>query len=306
MRKLASLITALAFVSVTTMSFANEERVDIPLKLHEARETQISDLSIYQLKRRFHPFSESQAQEMKLQQEQKERFMFESVRDPSVQRRTLRVNLSVGSTDLDLFASVNFQTNLIFVDKQGEPWPIEKVGIGAQDFFNVEQYLPHAVQISPKRKYSRTNLTILLKGEVVPLVFTINEDKDKVDYLTQVKVSSLSPSTAATSFKRSANRNIQTKRTSNSEGHVVDMRDGLTPDGAKLLTLEKEGNDLLDVNAWQYEDSYYLRTQGELVIPAGELLSSGVDGFKLFKLPIVGLVMLESDGTIITEVKIKK
>lgn len=297
---------ALATLVLSQSAYSNEEGVDIPLKLHEARETQISDLSVHQLKRRFHPFNESQARELKLQQEQKERFMLESVRDPSVQRRTIRVNLSVGSNNLDLFSSVNFQTNLIFVDKQGEPWPIEKVGIGAQEFFTVDQYLPHAVQISPQRKYSRTNLTILLKGEVVPLVFTIKEDKDKVDYLTQVKVSDLSPSTKTSSFERSPNRTVESPRISNTESYVVDMRDGVTPEGASRLGLDKEGNDLLDVSAWQYEDSYYLRTKGEPIVPRGELLITGVDGFKLFKMPIVGLLMLESDGTIVTDIKIKK
>ncbi|CAH7379482.1 conserved hypothetical protein [Vibrio chagasii] len=278
----------------------------VPLQLHEAREEQISDLSVHQLKRRFFPFNERQVNELKHHQEEQERFELESVRDPEIQQRTIPVNLSVGASDQNLYSSVNFQTNLIFIDSQGEPWPIEKYGVGASDFFDADQYLPHALEISPKRKYSKTNLTILLKGENVPLVFTINEDKDVVDYLAQIKVTSLRPGASSQGYSRPVSAASSIKRGDQSEQSIVDMRDGITPNDAKELIISKDDVSYSGLSAWQRGNSYYIRTTGEPIVPRGQLVSSGADGVKLFKLPVTTALMMELDGMIVTDIKLNK
>ena len=165
MRKKALSICILSIIfSSTAYSQQDRERVTVPTKLQDYREKEISELATHQLNRRYSPLSDSQSKELKERNEDRERMINESVREPAPQSRTILINPKMVDKDNVIYASANYQTTIVFVDRFGKPWDITNKGIGAEPFFDISQYEPHSITVNPLRKYVKTNLTIMLKS----------------------------------------------------------------------------------------------------------------------------------------------
>lgn len=305
LRIVASLILT-AILSSTSYA-ADDKKVNPPKDLKESREAELSDLATKQIQRKEFPLSEDQAIWYKTEREKQDKMRQESIRNPDVQNRTLEITPSIAQEERTIYASVNYQTNLIFVDSLGNPWPIVKYGIGAQDYFSIEQYLEHALLVNPRLKYKKTNLTIILKGmETTPIVLSLKEDKDVVDYVTQVKVKGFSD-TKNNTERKYENFKKQVVKNNNYLNEAISlMSDNIKPNDALQLYPRKNNNDLVGVSAWQYKKNNYIRTKGELVIPHGNIVSTSVDGYQLYETPPINSAMIEMNGVIVTNIKLEK
>lgn len=297
----------LAAIISTSIYAADDKKVNPPKDLKESRETELSNLATKQIQRKEFPLSEEQAIWFKNQKEEQDRMRQESIRNPDVQNRTLDITPSIAQEERTIYSSVNYQTNLIFVDSLGNPWPIAKYGVGAQDYFIIDQYLEHALLVNPKLKYKKTNLTVILKGmETTPIVLSLKEDKEVVDYVTQVKIKGFSDASNNTE-KKYENFKRQVVKNNNYLNEAISlMSDNITPVEALQLFPRKNGNDLVGVSAWQYKKNNYIRTKGELVIPQGNVVSTSVDGYQLYETPPINSAMIEMNGVIVTNIKLEK
>ncbi len=283
-----------------------EEGSPIPLDMKVEREELIKDLSFKQLERLAFPVNEEQVRGYKLQAEEMLRLANEDLRNLEVQTRSLKITPSVSQTEQSVLSSANFTTNLIFVDSMGKPWPITKWIIGANNFFTVDQYMPHALMISPLIKYKKTNLTVVLKGiETVPVVLTLREDPKKVDYIVETKVNGFVKDDGSnTEYSHTI---VQKKLGSNIDGVTDaerDMSDGITPKGAKNITVLVNEVESFSIKAWRYKKHYYVKTKGELIIPNGKLITTSVDESKLYQIPPISGLMIQRDGVMMTNIKL--
>lgn len=287
-------------------AMAQEEGGNVPLDLKPEREEEIREVSFKQLERMGFPISPEQAIRYKLKAEEMERLANEDVRDLEVQNRSITITPSVSQKEQVVLASANFTTNLIFVDSVGNPWPISKHIIGASNFFTVDQYLPHALMISPLIKYKKTNLTLVLKGmETIPIVLTLKEDKSLVDYIVETKVNGFFEGAGTSS---GYNHTIaKTRLGKNIDGATEveqSMADGITPKGAKRLTVTVNDVESNSIIAWRYKKHFYVKTTGELIIPTGKPITKSVDESTLYQIPPISGLMIQKDGVVMTNIKI--
>ncbi|HHJ3080185.1 TPA: DotH/IcmK family type IV secretion protein [Vibrio parahaemolyticus] len=301
-KMLRKFIVSSILVGVASTGFANEEqKTPPPLMLKESRDTELRDLATYQLKRRFMPMNESNAIALKKGFEQRDKMVNSSVREPEEQNRTLTINPSMVSGKPTIYSSVNYITTIVFVDKFGNPWDVEDIGIGAGSFFDYKTVNPYTVWLFPKKKYKKSNLSILLKGLLTPISFNLEESPEKVDYTIQAKVLKAGANTEVNEFSYSPLQAEITNNNLTKDDAVMSMSDGITPAQANKLNVLIQGRESSDIQAWQYEDSYYVRLRGRVMSPEPEPASHpNVDGIQLFKIPRISSLFIEKDGILIT------
>lgn len=292
---------------MTTALAKDEQQVPPPLMLKDARDSELRDLATYQLKRRFIPMSASNAESIKKGLEERDRMINSSIREPEQQNRTLTVNPSLASGKPTIYASANYLTTIVFVDAYGNPWDIEDIGIGAGGYFEHKAVNPYTIWLFPKQKYKKTNLSIMLKGLVTPIVFNLEESPEKVDYAVQAKVLKAGANTQINEFSYSP---LQAEIATNNltkDDAVFQMADGVTPPDASRLKVSINNREASDIIAWDYGDSYYVRLRGSVISPEPEPASHpNVDGMQLFKIPRISSLFIEKDGILITGVMLEK
>ncbi len=290
------------------VSAADNQNASIPLDLKESREEEIKKVSFKQIQRKSFPLTEEMVKDYKTEAERMEKLTNEEVRTTKVQNRTIKVTPSINQAEQIVLSSKNYNTNLIFVDSMGKPWPIQKFGIGASEFFTIDQYLPHALMVYPKKTYTKTNLTIILKGiETIPVVMSLVEDPNLVDYIVQMKINGRAGGEPLQSGY--TQQLVSQPLIAKSDGlheYEREMSDDITPDNSNRLRVLVNGQDVSSISAWQYKSHYYVRTQGELIIPTGKLITTSVDEFKLYRTPPISGIMIQKDGVMKTNIKLKK
>lgn len=308
--KFSTLVLALgALSSLSLPVLANEKnQVGIPLDLKEPREQKIKELSFKQIQRKAFPITEEMIREFRENTEEMERVANTPLNTPNVQNRTIKITPSITQSEQVVLSSANYTTNLIFVDSMGNPWPIKKYGIGAAEFFTVDQYLPHALMIHPKMKYTKSNITVILDGiETIPVVMSLVEDPTLVDYIVQVKINGRVGGNKISSGY--SQQMVGQSLIGKSDGlleHERSMSDGITAANSNKLTVLVNDQEVSSISAWQYKSHYYIRTRGELIIPSGELITTNVDEFKLYKTPPISGIMIQKDGVMKTNIKLIK
>ncbi|KDM89984.1 DotH/IcmK family type IV secretion protein [Photobacterium galatheae] len=299
---LRKLIVSSILLGMASVAFANEEqKTPPPLMLKESRDLELRDLATYQLKRRFIPMNENNATALKKGFEDRDRMVNASVREPEQQNRTLTINPSMVSGKPTIYASANYLTTIVFVDRYGSPWDIKDIGIGAGAFFEYKAVNPYTIWLFPKKKYKKSNLSILLKGLITPIVFNLEENPEKVDYTIQAKVLKAGANTEINEFSYTPLQAELTNNNMTKDDAVLQMSDGVTPKEANRLNVLIQGREASDIQAWQYEDSYYVRLRGKVMSPEPEPASHpNVDGIQLFKIPRISSLFIEKDGILIT------
>jgi hypothetical protein len=300
-----SIAAGLALPAIASSN--SEEKAPQPLMLKEGRDSEIRELATYQLKRRFFPMASSSATTLKEGFEERDAMINKSVREPDQQSRTLVINPSVVSGKPTVFASANYLTTLVFVDNYGNPWDIEDIGVGAGSYFEYKTVNPYTIWLFPKKKYKKSNLSVLLKGLVTPIVLNLEESPDKVDYAVQAKIIGVGSNTEVNEFSYTPLEVDLTNGSIMADSTILQMADGITPKEVNRLVVEINGSETSEIQAWEYLDNYYVRLKGDVVSPHPEQAASpSVDGKKLYKIPRISSLFIEKDGLLITGVMLKR
>ncbi len=279
-----------------------EEAVEsAPLMLKDARDAQIRNLAAYQLKRRFVPMNTSDSSTLKQALEDRDKMVNESIREPEQLNRTLNLNPSLLSGKPTIYASANYLTTIVFIDKYGNPWDIEDIGIGASTFFEYKNVNPYTIWLYPKKKYKKSNFSVFLKGLVTPVVFDLEESGDRVDYTVQAKVAGVGNNSKPKEFSLSGVHGAIPKPQITHDDAILQMVDGITPNSAQVLSILVNDKPPYDMDAWMYQNFYYIRLKGKVISPNPEQLTdSTIDGFRLYKIPVISSVFIERDGVLLT------
>ena len=136
---------------------------------------------------------------------------------------------------------------------------------------------------------------------MTPISFNLEESAEKVDYTIQAKVLKAGANTEVNEFSYSPLQAEITNNNLTKDDAVMSMSDGITPAQANKLNVLIQGRESSDIQAWQYEDSYYVRLRGRVMSPEPEPASHpNVDGIQLFKIPRISSLFIEKDGILIT------
>lgn len=297
-------------IGLATTAFANsnsDEPAPVPLMLKEDRDSELRELAAYQLKRRFFPMSNNSAVAVKQGFEEREKMINSSAREPDQQSRTLVINPSVVSGKPTVYASSNYLTTIVFVDQYGKPWDIEDIGIGASPYFDYKAVNPYTIWLFPKKKYKKSNLSVLLKGLVTPIVLNLEESPEKVDYAIQAKITGIGSNTQINQFSYTPLEVDLAHGSIHGDSAVMQMADGITPPETKRLSVTINGDETTEIEAWEYLNNYYVRLDGDVISPQPEQAASpSVDGKQLYKIPRISSLFVEKDGLLITGIMLNR
>jgi hypothetical protein len=179
-------------------------------------------------------------------------------------------------------------TDLVFVDSMGEPWPVRLAKV-ANPAYSVSTIAEHIVRIEVKKTFVTSSVNILLYGQTQPLILRLKHQLDlkgSVDGVKTYRISGISP--------------MSEKKPIGVGGEPIpELRldlnpflDDLAPDDA--IPVQVDGP--TDVKVWTYKNKLVVRTKKTLVTPVG-LPLYGVNGWKIYEVenPMPVIVLLE-DG----------
>lgn len=176
----------------------------------------------------------------------------------AAESRSITVSFSPGQKSPQINLYPGNITVLTFADNTGAPWPIKSVTIGDQKNYGVvydkSKKGSDILQIYPKTNYADVNnMSVLLKGAVAPLMFTLKTGGHKLDERVDVDTTAAGPN--AKPLATPSSTLPPTDRTL-----MQQFVDGVPPAHAVALKTSSPA-----VQAWQYRGEYFLRSDNTLV-----------------------------------------
>ncbi|HGK7310981.1 TPA: hypothetical protein ACJ51G_000958 [Aeromonas hydrophila subsp. hydrophila] len=191
-----------------------------------------------------------------------------------------------GAPTKELTLAKGLDTNVVFVDAMGEPWPIQKADV-SNGAYSVSLTGEHIVKLTVKRTFVTANLTVLLVDKTMPMTFRLSHAEKltgTVDVTKVYRVPGISP--------------MSEKKPAQLKGEPIpDMRLDLNPfldDLPPREAIEVQVNGPSDVKVWTYRGKLVVRTKKELITPVG-LPVYGVSGWRIYEVenPMPVLVLLD-------------
>lgn len=249
-----------------------------------------SELAFKQVLDGLLPLKPAQIKELRKQIDRTDRAAADPVRPEQPSVSSLDVSLSPGGTPPQIRTAAGRVTALSFYDVTGAPYPVSAVVVGNPNLFQVEAPIPEGnlVTVTPLAEYAEGNMAITLLNQPVPIVVKLIAGSEVVDYRIDMRVAARGPLAASP---------VQFVDSSPQVGGSVisAFLDGLPPEGAKALTLDKPG-----ISAWRYNDALYLRTRMSLLSPAWTNSAAGAGGLKVYIIPDVPVILASDDGRLVS------
>ncbi|MCM3609226.1 DotH/IcmK family type IV secretion protein [Cupriavidus pauculus] len=185
------------------------------------------------------------------------------------------VSLMPGETPPVARLFSNYVTNILFVDQAGSPLIVTDVDPGGAAAFAVTwsqaaKQGSNVIKLSPKSAYAMGNISISLEGVPSPVSLTLVSGQREVDYRLDVRVKGVGAAArpAGAVLPAAANPAMQ------------GMLEGVAPDGARTLTTSNG-----EVQAWEYRNRFYVRTNYTLLSPAYMGMQRSADGTSVYEIP---------------------
>ena len=126
-KKLALGICVLSALSTSVMAAQKKEdkAAEEPLRMPLEREALIDDLTTEKIDRQLFPVDTDGAIDYRQKLLEKERAINAPIVDPEVSFRKITIDPSKKEDNKTVYLSPNYVTTIMFMDKNGSPWPIE-------------------------------------------------------------------------------------------------------------------------------------------------------------------------------------
>lgn len=205
---------------------------------------------------------------------------------------SLIVDLDPGATPPVIRLSRGFVSSLVFVDATGAPWPIESYDLGDPKSFNIQwNKTSNTLMVQAMSSYNYGNLAVKLQDMNTPIMLTLVPGQAQIDYRVDLRIPEKGPNAKATI--EGSGLPEQADKT------LLDILDGVPPRGSKRLTIPGG-----IAQAWQLNDTLYLRTRFDLISPAWLSKMSSADGMNAYKLQITPLLLVSRYGKV-TQLKVE-
>ena len=198
------------------------------------------------------------------------------------------VNLAPGAVPPVIRVSPAFVTSIVFSDGTGAAWPITSRSVGAPKKFDVQvpEKNGSTMTITPLTEYGHANLAVMLADLATPVMLTLISGQREVDYRVDVKVDGSGPNAIAPVMQRPVD---------GVSPALIAVLDGVPPSDAKALTVAGG-----QAQAWLVKGRVYLRTRLSVVSPAWLGSANSSDGMRVYELPETPLVLVSSNGIILS------
>lgn len=206
-----------------------------------------------------------------------------------------RVTLDSGANPHVLRLTTDIVTTVVFTDVTGAPWTVLRVVSGAKDLLDITSEKAEAgsnmFTISPRESYVSTNIAVFLQGAAAPIMMAVETNQAQSDFRVDISVQARGPAAVTPMISRGLSDSVPAE--------LVSMVSGITPNQARSLKVLY--SDISDVQAWVLGSRMFVRTKANILTPAvpkDGKVATGVDGTKVYELPISPEVRLMSGGSV--------
>lgn len=213
---------------------------------------------------------------------------------PKPVSRTETITQAAGEKPMNVRLAMGVPSAVMFVDATGQPWPIEYATPGDPNKFEVLMPVPGtaSLELRPRQAYGWAGLTVKLRGNNVPIPFTLTFGQGEVDSRLDLRVAGRGPNAVAPIIDRVGMPGPL-------DAPLLSFLDGVPPQGARVLKTDSKS-----VKAWVLGDRLVVRSDMPVVSPAwSDSYSSPNGATNAYVLPLVPSILVSVDGRI-TPVKI--
>lgn len=175
-------------------------------------------------------------------------------------------------------------TSLVFIDASGQVWPITSYSIGDSSSFNVQWDKKSGVlMVQGEKLYAQTNIGVMLQGLQIPVMLNLIVGQKEWDYLDYIRMDqNQDGSTALT-------------QPSQAPGYLIDLLNGLPPQGAVALTTTNN-----NIQLWSYQDDYLMLSHADLLSPGfiSRADGPGTTPLHAYELPVAPYILISNQGNI--------
>lgn len=206
---------------------------------------------------------------------------------PRAVSSAVALTLAPGASPHVLRLAPDFVTTVVFMDASGAPWNISEIAVGNISAFTLsEAKKTNTLTISPKEDYSSGNISVKLEGASAPISMSIVTGQKDVDYILHVNIQARGPSANVAS--------IDPGFTDSVPKELVSMLDGVTPSGAKILSVVGG-----DAKAWKIGDRIVLRSRMNLLSPGAIKVARSTDGTAVYEIKEAPAVLMMNSGRVV-------
>lgn len=208
---------------------------------------------------------------------------------PRIKNRTITIKPQPGLQPSKLTSLAGYGTGVIFLDKTGSSWPIDKVIPGSDTAINLVKADENYFTFNTLQNLNHTNISVKLKGLSIPLMFHVLTDSNAVkkliiDGVVTVRINRPGPNAIPPIVEQEPEDPANEK--------MLSYLDGIPPDDSKKI------KDLPDLQVYQEGDKLFLRTIHPLIWPAWNAVVRGSMNTRVYELNSVTSLMVNINGKI--------
>lgn len=245
----------------------------------------ISDPAFQNMLKKQFPLSPEQIKAFRQALDIQQRALRVEIKNPDPVMSTRVVNLEPGSSPPAVRISSGYVSSILFTDETGAAWPIKAYDIGNPKAFNIYwNKSSNMLLIQGQTPYARTNLIVILEGLKTPIILSVINDQQKVDYRLDLIVPGKGPKAKTQIINSSipAQPNLV----------LSNLLYGIAPKKSKKLTVVGGY-----AQAWlEKEGSLLLRTKLDILSPGWLATMNSVDGTKVYRMNVTPLILATENG----------
>ena len=211
-----------------------------------------------------------------------------SRRPPNVATATLHVTSHPGVAPQRVMLSDDYITSLSVLDNTGSPWPISRAVTGNSKMFAIE--VPpdpgNVVILAPLRKYAASNLMLILKGSSVPIVVSIENNREAAYYNVNLVLDEAGPKATRDVVRPPVDPIDDAFMRS-----ILDGAGGVT---AGVRQVKIAGG--AETTAYMAGSKFYLRTPYTLIFPQNNTASMRSGGMRVYEIPVTPLITVADEN----------
>lgn len=192
--------------------------------------------------------------------------------------RSISPDLSPGISPPVIRVSKNILTSIVFTDLDGNPWLIEKVMLNRGQFddsagVNGDGEPTNILTLEPNQPIEYGNVTVILKGKTLPVIFLLASGQPDVDVRLDVRMKGVNPDVPTDSLPIGINAT-----SADIDDAALSFLDGTIPSEAEMLLSSDPA-----VRAWSYNSSVYIKTSLDVLYPAYQSRAKSPDGTNIYR-----------------------
>lgn len=194
------------------------------------------------------------------------------------------VNLEPGGSPPVIRLSAGFVTSLVFVDFNGDPWPLTAYSIGDPQNFNVQwDQKGHTIFVQSLKKYGHGNLAVRLWGLDTPVMITLVSGQKNVDFRVDLRVPGRGPDSKPPIVEILPSAKVSPL--------LINILDGIPPRGSVRLSVSGGHGE-----AWLSDSRVYFRTKLTVLSPAWTATVASPDGTHVYELMPTPYILATQNG----------